>query len=142
MGFTPQQTIYNLTFQGTPLDGLEVRMSCCTIKENAEMIKAAVGEEGDDNKITTDTIRENDRVIEIFLNHLISWNLEDMAGQAVPATREGMDTQERSLVAQLMGAWQVAMVNVPNLSPPGSSSGETSAEASLGLGNSSTNLGS
>jgi len=144
MGFRPEPTIYNLTFQGTALDGLNVRMSCCTISENAEMIKAAVaGDDGDGNThITADVLKDNDRVLEIFINHLVSWNLEDLAGQPVPTNREGVDMQERTLIAQLMGAWQVSMMNVPNPLPPGSSSGGTSEEASLDLGSSSTNLGS
>jgi hypothetical protein len=138
MGFRPEPTIYNLKFDGTALDGLQARMSCCTIAETDDMLRTAV-KEGDINE---DTLKDNDRILDLFVNHLVSWNLEDLAGQPVPTTREGINSQERGLIAQLIAAWQIAMSTVPNLSPPESSSGETSEEASLGLGSSSTNLGS
>lgn len=134
MGFRPQQTIYNLTFEGTAFDGLHVKMSCCTIKEHNTMIKGAIN--GDDKKgITEETINENEYILDLFANHLLSWNLEDpIDGSPVPATRVGIDSQERSLIAQLIGSWQIAMVKIPNLSNTESSNGETSEEASLDLG--------
>lgn len=137
MGFRPEPTVYNLSFQGTPLDGLHVRMSCCTIGEYNEMLRAAAsGEEGEEEKVrvTLDLLRDNDRILQLFVNHLISWDLEDMAGQPIPTTREGIDSQERTIIAHCITAWQFAMVNVPNLSKPGSNAGETSEEQSLGLG--------
>ena len=140
MGFRPEPTIYNLSFEGTALDGLTVRMSCCTIRENAEMLKASV-RNTDNSGVTAQDLEDNDRILDLFCNHLVSWNLEDLAGQPVPTSREGIDTQERTLVAQLINAWQLAMVSVPNPSKPESSSGATSEEESLGLGNQSKNLG-
>lgn len=141
MGFRPQPTIYNLSFKGTALDGLHVSMSCCTIKENAEMLKASVREEGENPGVTEDDLRDNDRILELFCNHLVSWDLEDLAGQPVPTNRDGVDSQERTIIAQLISAWQVAMVSVPNPSKPESNSGAISEEESLGLGTSSENLG-
>lgn len=139
MGFRPEPTIYNLSFQGTPLDGLHVRMSCCSLGEYNEMLRAAAAGDGEADedrvKLTMDLIRNNERILELFVNHLVSWDLEDMAGQPVPTTREGIDTQERTIIAQCIMAWQFAMVNVPNLSKPGSNDGAISEEQSLGLGN-------
>ena len=140
MGFRPQPTIYNLTFEGTALDGLHVRMSCCTIKENAEMLKASVRND-ETPGVTAQDLEDNDRILQLFCDHLVSWDLEDLAGQAVPTNRGGIDTQERTLVAQLINAWQIAMVNVPNPSKTESNSGGTSEEESLGLETSSENLG-
>lgn len=139
MGFRPEPTIYNLKFDGTALDGLHVRSSCCTVSEYNEMLAVAAGA----TEINSDVIRANERILELFSNHLVSWDLEDpIDGSPVPANRAGIDAQERTLVSQLITAWQVAMVTVPNLSKPDSSDGGISAEASLGLGNLSESPGS
>jgi hypothetical protein len=139
MGFRPEPTIYNLKFKDTPLDGLEVRASCCSVAEYNEMLKAAVASGG---TISAETLEENDRMLQLFCNHLVSWNLEDLAGQPVPTNRAGIDSQERPLVAQLITAWQVALVNIPNPSKPDSPNGAISEELSLGLGNASESPGS
>jgi hypothetical protein len=136
VGFRPEPTIYNLKFEGTALDGLHVRMSCCTIKEYNLMLKAAVGGGFDE-----EMIESNEHILDLFASHLISWDLEDMAGVAVPPNRDGIDQQERAVIAQLVGAWQVALVSVPNRSKPESSTGSVSEEASLELGSVLTNPG-
>jgi hypothetical protein len=140
MGFRPQPTIYNLTFDGTALDGLHVRMSCCTIKENAAMLRASV-RSGDNAGVTAEDLDDNDLILNLFSDHLVSWDLEDLAGQPIPTSRDGVDSQERTIIAQLINAWQIAMVNVPNPSKTESNSGGTSEEESLGLGTSSESLG-
>jgi hypothetical protein len=145
MGFRPEPTVYNLSFQGTALDGLHVRMSCCTMGEYNEMLRSAfVGGEPDEEgnvKLNPEMLRANDRIMELFINHLLSWDLEDMAGQAVPISVEGIESQERTIITQLITAWQSAMVNVPKPSSSESNNGETSQEQSLGLGSISENLG-
>jgi hypothetical protein len=136
MGFRPEPTVYNLSFQGTQLDGLHVKMSCCTIKEHNEMMKAAM-----QDGIDEETLKSNDRILDLFTNHLVSWDLEDLAGQIVPTTREGIDDQERTIIVQLINAWQVAMMNIPNPSNSESSNGSISEEQSLGLGSISESPG-
>lgn len=139
MGFRPEPTIYNLSFQGTPLDGLHVRMSCCSLGEYNEMLRAAfLGGEPDEDgniKLEPKMLEANDRIFELFLNHLVSWDLETMAGEPVPISQEGLDSQERQLIAQLITSWQAAMVSVPKTSNEASNNGATSEERSLGLGN-------
>jgi hypothetical protein len=146
MGFRPEPTIYNIGFEGTPLDGLKVRMSCCTLAEYNFMLRSAlIGGEPDADgnvKIEPAMLDANDKIIELFLNHLVSWNLEDMAGRPVPTTQEGLDAQERTMIGQLISAWQTAMVNVPNPSNTPSSNGVTSEEQSLDLGSISESPGS
>jgi hypothetical protein len=145
MGFRPQPTVYNIGFEGTPLDGLHVKMSCCTLGEYNYMLRAAfIGGEPDEEgnvKLEPEMLEANDRIVELFLNHLISWDLEDMAGQAVPMTQEGLDSQERTIIGQLISAWQTAMSSLPNRSKQPSSNGATSQEQSLGLGNISESPG-
>lgn len=139
MGFRPQQTVYNLTFEGTPFDGLHVKMSCCTIRQHSEMMKGAV-RSGD---ISEETLEDNEYILNLFSDHLLSWDLEDpIDGSPVPTNREGIDSQERTLIAQLIASWQIAMVNVPNLSNTSSNNGRTSEEVSLDLGSISESHGS
>jgi hypothetical protein len=153
MGFRVEPTIYNLSFQGTPLDGLHVKMSCCTVREYNQMLKATVIAPIDFDEETEDTAElrrvskelyersrevyaNNEQVLELFATHLVSWDLEDpIDGTPVPTTREGIDSQERPFISQLIQAWQSAMVNIPNLSKSESSNGSISQERSLGLGN-------
>ncbi len=137
MGFRLEPTIYNLSFAGTPLDGLHVRMSCCTLKEYNNMLRASMME----GEVSVELLEKNEEILDLFVNHLVSWDLEDMAGRPVPVTRDGIDEQERTVIAQLIQAWQIAMVNIPNPLSSQSSNGETSAEQSLGLGSASENLG-
>jgi hypothetical protein len=145
MGFRPEPTIYNIGFEGTPLDGLQIKMSCCTLGEYNEMQRAVfVGGEPDKDgnvRLTPELLRANDRTVELFLNHLVSWNLEDLAGRPVPMTQEGLDNQERTIIGQLIGAWQTAMVTIPNPSKKPSSNGATSEEQSLDLGSISESPG-
>jgi hypothetical protein len=131
MGFRPQRTIYHLTFEDVPeLKGLEIRIQSCTIRELNEM--ASAGE--------TATEDDNDAMTEMFVRKLVSWNIEDDAGQPVPISTEGVESQEPSLLAAVIMAWQKAMVAVPDPLRSDSLNGRSSEEASLGLANSSQNL--
>lgn len=159
MGFRPEPTVYKLTFDGTALDGLTVRASACSVAEYTEMIRISTTQQApiDTSQLKTpediqrvseeiqrrsdEVVRNNDRLLELFANHLVSWDLEDLAGREVPPTREGIDASERPLINQLIQAWQVALVSIPNPSSNDSSSGKISEEQSLGLGNLSQNPG-
>lgn len=137
MGFRPEVTIYNIDFKESSLEGLEMRASACTVDEYNKMLRAAVS----DNGITEQTLKDNDWILRLFIDHLVSWNLDHpVTGEPVPTTYEAMLTLERSLVSQMVAAWQMALVTVPKPSNSNSSSGENLEEQSLGLGSSSESL--
>lgn len=137
MGFRPEVTIYNIDFKDSSLEGLEMRASACTVGEYNKMLKAAVSDTG----ITEQTIEDNEWILNLFVDYLVSWNLDHpITGEPVPATLEGLVSLERPVVAQIIAAWQVALVTIPKPSKPSSSSGETSPEESLGLGSASESL--
>jgi hypothetical protein len=148
MGFRPEPTIYSLNFKGTFLDGLHVKISCCTIREYNKMMNTtgATQEQQDNLDKLTELVKElaarNDWVLNLLASHLVSWDLEDADGNPVPTTRDGIDSQERAVIAQLIAAWQMAMVSVPNPLKPDSSNGRISEEQSLGLGSVSGSPGS
>lgn len=137
MGFTPEPTVYTLEFEeGTPLHGLVVKASPCTIGEWNDMLRMS----GETRTNLRETADSNERVAELMLSHLVSWNLEIPTGTPVPATQEGFRLLENPHGSMIISAWQRAMVDVPTNSPKSSDSGKISAEEQLGLGNSSESL--
>lgn len=138
MGFRPEPTTFNLTFSGTPLDGLEIKATCCTVAEYRRILQIAASSGG---TITEDAIKDNDWVLELFAENLQEWNLDDpKSGTPVSPNIEGLNSQEHRFVVMMISAWQTALVSVPTSSSTESDSGATSEEASLGLGSSSVSL--
>lgn len=138
MGFRPEPTTFNLTFDGTPLEGLHVKATCCTVAEYRRILQIAASSGG---SITEDAIKDNDWVLELFASNLQSWDLEDpKTGLPVTTDVDGLNSQEHRFVVMMISAWQTALVSVPTTSSSESDSGGTSAEASLGLASSSQSL--
>jgi hypothetical protein len=137
MGFRPEPTIFTLTFKGTFLEGLVVKIGCCTVREFNDMMN--VGE---------DTSREeaeknNQKIIDKFLEKLVSWNLENADGSGpTPQTVDGLNSHENRLIRSIIAAWQVAQVDVPAPLRTISSNGSNLEEQSLDLGKLSESLGS
>lgn len=134
-GFTPDATVYRLNFEGTELDGLIVRTSSCTIAEWNNMLRSAP-----DTVSARDLADGNDRMTEMFLKYVVSWNLEIPAGEPVPLTLQGFNQLGTRHGALILSSWQKAMTEVPTNSRPASSSGEISPEQQLGLVSSSESL--
>ena len=129
MAFTPQPTILKLVFdEDTPLHGLTVRARPCTVGEWHEML----GEAGE-RRSGPETVELNNKYTQMFLDHLVEWDLEIPAGNPVPHTLEGWNSIDNSHANLIIAAWQVAMIGVPKVSKSGSSSGGTSEERSLDL---------
>jgi hypothetical protein len=135
MGFTPEPTVYKLSFDGTELDGLIVRTNSCTIDEWNAMLR---GQEAQTNG--REIADANDKYTGIFLKYVVSWNLEIPVGTPVPLTLEGFNKLGTRHGALIISAWQRAMTEVPTTSRPVSSSGEISPEQQLGLVSSSESL--
>jgi hypothetical protein len=142
MGFRPEPTIYNIEFEGTSLDGLHVRASACTVGEYEHMLQLIVDANKQGN-VSQDILDGNDWLKQLFLNHLVSWDLEDyITGEPIPATLEGIRTQERGVFSVILQGWQTAIVSVPKASKKNSNDGMTSPEQPPGLASSSESLGS
>ena len=138
MGFRPEPTTFNLTFDGTPLEGLQIKATCCTVAEYRRIQQIAASSGG---TITEQDIKDNDWVLELFAENLREWNLDDpRTGQPVSADIEGLNSQEHRFVVMMITAWQTALVSVPTTSSTESDSGASSEEATLGLASLSENL--
>lgn len=136
MGFTPEPTILKLVFaDDTPLHGLVVRAKPCTVGEWNELL-----ERSGTPTSGRDTVEANNWVAELFLQHVVSWDLEIPAGSPVPLTLEGWNKVDNSHANMIIGAWQVAMISVPKTSKSESPDGEISEEQQLGLANLSESL--
>lgn len=99
MGFRAPRTEITLTFDGYPdLDGLEVRIRSVSV--------------ADYGRLTSGQMNDAEAMA-AFAGALVAWNLEDDAGQPVPATLAGVGSLDSSFFTQLMAAWVRGMTSVP-----------------------------
>lgn len=123
MSFKRKRKVYKLDFSGTEYDGLEVRVSSLTTGEYLELITiAGPTEEGGS---------EAGAMVRLFAKHLISWNLEDEDGEPVPATYEGVKSNDFTMNSAIVNAWTSALADVPADTEKKSRSGESSLVASI-----------
>jgi hypothetical protein len=91
--------------------------------EEAKAERAAGGKRG---KVGTE------RMLELFAEKLVSWNAEDEEGIPVPATMDGIRSQDLDLSLKIIDAWTDAIAGVSVPLPETSSAGQPSAlEASI-----------
>ncbi len=118
MGFTPKRKHYRLKFEDPDLDGLEVLMSSATLKDLLAIQSLDLS--NSEASMTP--------VLEVLSRAIISWNVEDEEGNAVPTTVEGIESQELPFVMDLITAWTQAVSSVAPPLPGGSNSGDPSPE--------------
>jgi hypothetical protein len=118
MGFRPPRKIYALDFTGTEFEGLEVKMRGVTVGEELEQ-DALKGKDGFGRYI-----------FELTAKLLVEWNVEDDEGKPVPATLEGVCSQDGTMIMAIINALQAAVSGVPDPLPQSSPSGGPSPEVS------------
>lgn len=131
-GFKPRRTIYKLDFKGTDLDGLEVGARGASMGELLEILEGAdsigalaeLDEEADAGEIAAQ-LRET---IAPFARKLVTWNLIDDDDEPVPASLDGLLTQELDFIVGLITAYGAAMTKAPPPLPATSPSGSPSPE--------------
>lgn len=123
MGFKATVKTYLVRFaEGHEYHGAEARLSGMRYGE-WEVAAGLDGGEGDTNGAAR---------VARFVDHLISWNLEDEDGKPVPTTMDAVKQLDHDLVTALNNAWVQTLLGVHDADPlPESSpSGEPSPEAS------------
>ena len=122
-GYRREKPLYKLVFADPQFDGLEVMAKSLPLGEFLELqkLQARAGEDPD----------AAEQVIRRMADVIVSWNLLDDADDPVPASYDGLLTQDLPFVMAIFMAWQEAVAGVPNLSPNGSPNGVTSLELSL-----------
>jgi hypothetical protein len=115
VGYRPKRRIYALDFTGTDYEGLEATVRGLTVGEELEL---------------NETEMTGDRVVRALVQRLVSWNVEDDNGAAVPTTYEGVCTQDGSMVLAILNALR-QVGSVPDPLPQSSPSGEPSPVVSI-----------
>ncbi|CAL9352075.1 hypothetical protein SUDANB1_00480 [Streptomyces sp. enrichment culture] len=127
MGYRPKRKIYTLDFTGTDYEGLEVSVRGMTVGEELELDGVEM---------------DGDLLVKTLVKRLVSWNVEDDAGQPVPATYEGVCTQDVPMVLAILNAVRTASSGVSDPLPQSSPSGEPSEVASIPMAPLSESLAS
>lgn len=128
MGY--KRKLYHLTWpEDHQLHGLEVTTKGLTVERLFTMTGLAQGlggggEPGEQAATATKLFAE-------FAKCLVSWNLEEDGGEAVPATAEGVADQDMGFMIGLIVAWMDAIAGVDTPLPAASPSGPPPADPAL-----------
>ena len=127
MGFTAPKKKYRLKFEDEDLAGFEVTMASLSIGEFTELTDAfTVAQAGAESAAEGVT-----GLLEKFASSIVSWNLTDEKGKAIPPTFAGVKTQELGFVMQIVMAWMDAIAAVDPTSRASANGGGTFPEVSL-----------
>ncbi len=117
--YVPEPTTFRLQFEDPRMAGpppLEIVVRSMSLGEWMELTSDAAW-------------------VEAFASHLVSWNLGRPASKGkqvkVPATREGLFTQEPWWVVKVVKTWKNAVRGTPDPLGQPSSNGDRELEASL-----------
>lgn len=120
---------YQLTFEDGDLDGFECTMRGISLEQFIEMSALEMALQTPDGR-TPENIEKQFTFIGSLL---VGWNLDAEDDTPVPASYEGLKSQDFEFVKQLMKAYMGAVAVVPKDSDSDSNDGGTSPERSLGL---------
>ena len=116
MGYKAKLKTYLIRFdEGHEYHGAEARLRGVTYAEWEEMT-GLDGGDGDNNGAKS---------AKRFVDHLISWNLEDEDDKPLPTTMDAAKTCDKDLIAALSNAWVNSLIGVhaadplPESSPSG-----------------------
>ena len=121
-GYKPKRTVYKLDFSATEYAGLEVAVRAGSIGDILGLQELASAGEM--------TAEEARQLFAGFAALLVSWNVEDDDDKPVPATYEGVASQEPDFVKVIVTAFFANVAGAPPPLPGASDSGTTSAEVS------------
>ena len=127
MGFKPSRKHYKLIFEDPDMAGLEVVATGMNMKmfmDSAAMTTKTAAE-------LANSKEDIDNTFSAFAECLVSWNLEDDNDNPVPATREGLYSQDFDFIMGVIAAWGKAVASVSAPLPNASSSGSQSLEEEL-----------
>ena len=122
-GFRLPEKTARITFEGTDYDGAEIQLRLSVTF--AQFIALRESAQGEDQEVMARLFGQN---------VLMDWNLEDDAGQPIPANGEGMLEIPLSLAMLLVQHWVEAVSGVPAPLEPPSGDFSTLAAASTATG--------
>jgi len=125
VGYVRKRRVYRLRFEDEELDGLVVKVRSASVGRLLEFMRFLAGLSGDD--LTADDVEKFAGLFESFADVLQEWNVEDEDGRPVPATLEGVRSQDGDFVMAIMRVWFQAVTQPPAPLPATSSAGGPSA---------------
>jgi hypothetical protein len=123
MGYKPKRTVYKLDFSETEYAGLEVAVRAGSIDDLLGLQELA-----DQGALTAEEARQ---MFAGFAALLVSWNVEDDGDQPVPATYEGVASQEPDFIKAVVTAFFTNVAAAPPPLPGASNGGANPVEASI-----------
>jgi len=145
MGYKPKRKIYRIEPSGD-YEGLVVRVRSVPVGQFMALADLADGVDSEalSGMASGEAISKFSQIgkmFEAFADALIEWNVEDDDGAPVPATLNGLYSQDFDMVMFLFGEWIGAMGGISGpLEQKPTGSEPTSAPESLGLASVSTPL--
>jgi hypothetical protein len=136
MGYVRQRKVYRLRFADEDMAGLVVQARSAPVGQFLGLAKLAELKGGDFRAEDAERI---DELFRGFASCLVDWNLEGEDGTPVPATLEGIYTQETDFILQIIFAWIEAIAGVSVPLGPRSSDGGKSLEGSMPMATLSPN---
>lgn len=109
MGFKKEATLFKLVFEA--YEGLEVYVKSLSVGELLDLTELTA--EVSNLEDVKEVMAQSKSLMEVFAKNLVKWNLEDEDGTPVPATYEGIASQEFPFVLEIITTWmeQVAKVD-------------------------------
>lgn len=132
MGFKAKRKIFHLVFSDEDMEGLRVTIRS-TSMEN--ILLMAEMDEMTPTALTKEDIAKLRSAFDIVSQSMVSWNLEDEDGVAIPATVASLLDQEPEFVMSIIKAWTRAMTQVAAPLAPPSQDGEQFPEGSIPMEN-------
>jgi hypothetical protein len=132
-GYKPQRKLYRLDFSETEDAGLEITARGTSMAGMLELMDMADGieelEQLDLEKTPPAQVAERMRAMFApFARILVAWNVIGDDDEPVPASLDGLMTQDPDFIGRVLTAYISAMTQAPPPLPAGSPSGATSPE--------------
>lgn len=115
MGYRPKPKLYRLIFEDGDYAGLEVTAASLSMGDMLALLPAAETLKGGDLDIG-----HADGFLRKFGACLRSWNLEDEHGRPVPATYDGLMSQDPAFIMTVLTTWVSRVAAVAPPLPAGS----------------------
>ncbi len=132
MGFYVEPTHYRLKFEDPKYTGLEIIAESLDIGMMLDLMQLAKLSNVNFGATEVNTVTDSMRLMfDTFAEKLVSWNLDDKYGVAIPPTKENVYKQEPGFIMMVIMNWMSAASSVDSPLLNGSNSGATSLVQSL-----------
>lgn len=124
-GYRPNRKVYKLRFEDEDMDGLVVRVRSTSV---GSLLVVAGFITIDPDNLGPQDLAKLHELFAMLASALVEWNVEDDDGVPVPATLDGIKSQDADFVMVIVRAWFEAISGVPApLGPPSSGGGPSLA---------------